>query len=130
IVLWWSAFTMATAAAFNLVSMLIVRFLFGAGEAGAWPCVARTFARWIPLAERGRVQGVFFSGAHLAGGLTPVFAVGVAAFVGWRGVFITFGAIGLLWCFIRYRCFRDDPAHHPSVNAAENALIVAGRIDA
>lgn len=130
IVLWWSAFTMATAAAFNLVSMLIVRFLFGAGEAGAWPCVARTFARWIPLAERGRVQGVFFSGAHLAGGLTPVFAVGLAAFVGWRGVFITFGAIGLLWCFIWYRWFRDDPAQHPSVNAAENALIVAGRIDA
>ena len=46
IVVWWSAFTMATAAAFNFTSMVIVRFLFGAGEAGAWPCVARTFSRW------------------------------------------------------------------------------------
>ena len=69
IVLWWSSFTMATGAAFNFVSLLATRFLFGMGEAGAWPSAARTFARWIPRAERGRVQGVFFSGAHLAGGL-------------------------------------------------------------
>ncbi|MCX7827460.1 MAG: MFS transporter, partial [Verrucomicrobiae bacterium] len=42
IVVWWSAFTIATAAAFNYASLLVMRFLFGAGEAGAWPCVART----------------------------------------------------------------------------------------
>src|SRR4030095_8812379 len=60
IVLWWSALTAATGAAFNSPAMLAVRFLFGMGEAGAWPCVARTFARWIPVRERGRVQGVFF----------------------------------------------------------------------
>ena len=45
IVTWWSVFTMATAGAFNYLSMLIVRFLFGMGEAGAWPCVARVFSR-------------------------------------------------------------------------------------
>src|SRR5204863_6828005 len=54
IVLWWSAMTMATAAAVSYVTMLAVRFLFGAGEAGAWPGVARTFSRWIPQSERGR----------------------------------------------------------------------------
>src|SRR4029078_10076580 len=70
IVIWWSVMTMATAAAFNYVVMLSVRFLFGVGEAGAWPCVARTFSRWVPQHERGRVQGIFFSGAHLVAGLT------------------------------------------------------------
>src|SRR5476651_2391087 len=74
IVLWWSALTMLTAAAFSYASMLAVRFLFGAGEAGAWPCVARTFSKWIPPGQRGRVQGVFFAGAHLAGGLAPIIA--------------------------------------------------------
>ena len=63
IVIWWSVFTMATAGAFNYVSMLITRFLFGMGEAGAWPCVARTFSRWIPQRERGTINGVFFTGA-------------------------------------------------------------------
>ncbi len=127
IVLWWSAFTMATAAVFNLWSMLIVRFLFGAGEAGAWPCVARTFSRWIPLAQRGRIQGVFFSGAHLAGGLTPMLALAISAAFGWRSVFLVFGLIGLAWCAVWYWWFRDEPSEHPEVNAAENALITAGR---
>ena len=72
IVIWWSSFTIATAAAYNYATLLLVRFLFGAGEAGAWPCVARTFSRWIPARERGTIQGIFFAGAHLAGGLTPL----------------------------------------------------------
>ena len=48
IVVWWSAFTMLTAAAFNYPAMLAMRFLFGAGEAGAWPNAGRVFSRWIP----------------------------------------------------------------------------------
>ena len=66
IVVWWSAFTIATAAAFNYATLLVIRFLFGIGEAGAWPNAARVFSRWIPARERGRVQGVFFAGAHLS----------------------------------------------------------------
>src|SRR5258705_1767968 len=72
IVVWWSSFTVLTAAAFSYPSLLAVRFLFGIGEAGAWPNVARTFSRWFPAKERGTAQGTFFMGAHLAGGLTPL----------------------------------------------------------
>lgn len=67
IVVWWSGFTVLTAAAFDFTPLVVTRFLFGIGEAGAWPSVARTFSRWIPPAERGRMQGIFFSGAHRAG---------------------------------------------------------------
>jgi MFS family permease len=67
IVAWWSTFTILTAGVFNYVSLLVVRFLFGAGEAGAWPNAARTFSRWFPATERGTAQGIFFMGAHLAG---------------------------------------------------------------
>ena len=62
IVVWWSTFAVATAAAFSWVSLLIVQFLFGMGEAGAWPSAAKTFSRWVPRCERGVVQGVFFTG--------------------------------------------------------------------
>src|SRR5512133_893040 len=72
IVLWWSAFTVATGLAFNYASLLAIRFLFGAGEAGAWPNAALAFSRWIPFRERGRVQGFFFAAAHVSGGLTPL----------------------------------------------------------
>lgn len=123
IVLWWSAFTMLTAAATSYVAMLIVRFLFGAGEAGAWPNAARVFSRWIPLRERARVQGIFFAGAHLAGGLTPGLVAILALYLPWRMVFIALGFVGLAWAVFWYTWFRDEPREHPSVSAAEAELI-------
>src|SRR5258708_8036620 len=91
VVLWWSAFTMATAAAWNFASLLIIRFLFGVGEAGAWPSVARVYSRWIPLSERGRIQGSFFAGAHLSGGLTPLAGAPLAGVIPRRTVIAVFG---------------------------------------
>jgi len=127
IVLWWSLFTMATAAAFNQVSLLVTRFLFGAGEAGAWPSVARAFSQWLPKRERGTAQGIFFAGAHLAAGLTPLLVLTLLRFVNWRVVFVLLGTAGLLWVVAWRRYYQDDPAAHAKVNAAELALITAGR---
>ena len=127
IVLWWSCLTAATGAAFSYPVLLAVRFLFGAGEAGAWPCVARTFSRWIPRRERGTVQGVFFAGAHLVGGLTPALVLWLLRFLSWREIFVCFGAIGLLWTAVWLTWFRNDPSEHAGVNAAELQLIVSDR---
>ena len=127
IVYWWSGFTMLTAAAWNFASLFVIRFLFGAGEAGAWPGVARAFSRWIPRSERGTVQGIFFSAAHLAGGLTPVVAMWLMHRVGWRWVFVIFSLPGFLWAAAWYRWFRDEPSDHPGVNAAELEKINADR---
>lgn len=127
IVVWWSTFTVATSAAWNLLSLLVTRFLFGAGEAGAWPSATRTFSRWIPCRERGTVQGIFFSGAYLAGGLTPLLVIYLRQWLGWREIFVLFGLVGFVWAVAWYRWFRDDPSEHPAVNAAELAHIVQGR---
>lgn len=127
IVTWWSAFTMATAAAWSFSSMLVIRFLFGAGEAGAWPNMARTFSRWIPRSERGTIQGIFFAAAHVTGGLTPVIALAVAGLCGWRWTFVIFGVPGIVWAIAWHRWFRDDPEQHPAVSPAELEKIVAGR---
>ncbi len=127
IVVWWSTFTILTGVAFNYVSLLVMRFLFGAGEAGAWPNVARTFSRWFPRSERGTVQGIFFMGAHLAGGLTPLLVTALLRRFDWRTMFFLFGSIGFFWAAAWYRWFRDDPADHPAVGAAERDLILASR---
>lgn len=128
IVVWWSAFTLVTAAAFNYASLLIIRFLFGAGEAGAWPCVARAFSRWVPRRERGTVQGIFFAGAHLAGGLTPILVVVLLRWLSWRTIFVCFGMVGFVWALVWYRWYRDDPAQHSEVGQPELELITAGRV--
>ncbi len=127
IVVWWSLFTMATGLVRGYRSLLAIRFLFGAGEAGAWPNATRTFSRWIPFSERGRVQGIFFMGAHLAGGVTPAIVGALGAVLTWRQVFFLLGLLGMAWSVAWYWWFRDEPSEHPAVNPAELEWIESGR---
>ena len=123
IVLWWSAFTVATGIAWNYGSMLTFRFLFGAGEAGAFPNASRSFSQWFPIKERGRAHGIIFMGTRLGGALAPPLAVGLIEAIGWRGSFWIFGSLGVFWGILWWRWFRDDPAKHPSMNAEELKII-------
>jgi MFS family permease len=127
IVLWWSAFTMATGLAWNYVSLLTFRFLFGAGEAGAFPNVSRSFAQWFPAKERGRAHGIIFMATRLGGALAPPIVIALIAKAGWRPSFFVFGTLGIFWSAAWWKWFRDDPAQHQSVNAAELKIIQEGR---
>ena len=127
IVAWWSCFTIATSIAWNYSSLLVIRFLFGAGEAGAWPNAALAFSRWTPVSERGRAQGFFFAAAHLSGGLTPLLVAAMLPHMSWRAIFATCGAVGFVWAAAWFRWFRDDPRDHQGVNAAEAELIETNR---
>ena len=119
IVLWWSAFTMATGLAWNFGSLVVARFLFGTGEAGAFPNISRSFAAWFPTRERGHAHGVVFMGTRLGGAIAPPLVVLLMSWMGWRRSFFLCGLLGVIWCAFWLRWFRDDPAHHESVNAAE-----------
>ncbi len=123
IVLWWSAFTMMTGLAQGFRSLVVIRFLFGVGEAGAFPNVARSFTRWFPVRERGMANGVVFFGSRLGGALAGPAALLLIQWWGWRSSFIAFGALGLVWAIAWHRFYRDRPADHPDVDAAERAWI-------
>src|SRR5262249_42925541 len=126
IVIWWSAFTMITGAAWNFTSLLLARFLFGVGEAGAFPTTSRSYSRWFPRREMGNAHGVLFMGTRFGGALAPPLVVLLIALVGWRTSFVVFGVFGLVWCLFWWRWYRDDPAEHPAVNAEELDLIQEG----
>src|SRR5689334_10223413 len=123
VVVCWSIFTALTGAAIGLTSLIIIRFLFGAGEAGAYPNAARVVTRWFPARERGRVRGAITFVSLVGAIVAPILASHFIQLFGWRPTFSIFGALGLLWAAAFYAWFRDDPANHPSVNAAEVALI-------
>ena len=123
----WSALTALTGAAFNFVSLLITRFLFGAGEAGAFPALARATFSWFPVKERGLVTGINFSASRLGGAVALPLMVMLIEAVGWRGAFFVLGAIGIGIAFLWYALFRDDPADHPKVSQAEKDYIVENR---
>lgn len=126
IVLWWSAWTAATGMAWSLPSLLGARLLFGMGEAGAYPNISRSFSRWFPVAERGFAHGMIFAGSRVGGAVAPPLVVLVMSQFGWRTAFLSFGAIGLVWCGFWWRWYRDTPAEHPAVSKAELAEITAG----
>ena len=123
IVVLWSGFTAATAAAWSLPSLLAIRFLFGSAEAGATPNVSQSFARWIPITERARAQGFYFAGMNAGVGLTPPLVTIALLHFGWRLTFVALGFAGLIWAAVWYFWYRDDPARHPGVNAAELAIV-------
>jgi len=119
IVLWWSAFTCLTGAAISFVSLLVTQFLFGAGEAGAYPNASGAIARWFPSRERARAQGFVWGASRLGGALAPLLAVPIQAALGWRAAFFMFGLVGMVWAAAWWFWFRDDCRRQPGITAQE-----------
>ena len=123
IVLWWSFFTAATAWAWSYSSLLVIRFLFGAGEAGAFPNCASVVSRWFPSTERARAKGTLLTGTRIGGAIAPGFVVILMAWLGWRRVFEACALLGAVWAVAWFRWFRNTPEEHSSVGAEELAEI-------
>ncbi len=123
----WSILTTLTGAAWNFISLLIVRFLFGAGEAGAFPGMAKAVFSWIPMSERGIANGINFSGGRIGVAVAlPLVALLVDA-VGWRMSFVVLGLIGFVWAFIWYFWFKDEPSDHKGISVEEKNFILTER---
>lgn len=146
VVFFWSLCTVLTGCATGFISLLLVRFLFGMGEAGAYPNMARVQSAWLPQESRGRAGGWLWLAARWGGAFSPfLFAAllrlidsptarfwmtnipGLADISSWRIGFWIAGLIGFIWCMWFYFWFRDDPAKKPSVNEAELTWIRSGR---
>jgi MFS family permease len=137
IVLWWSLFTALTGLVGLSVgpvvlgwgNLVLIRFLFGVGEAGAYPNITRALHNWFPFSERGTGQGTVWMAGRLMGGLTPLVWMYVVVKFGfsWRTAFWIFGVIGIGWCLSFVAWFRNHPEEKPQVNAAELQLIRSGQ---
>ena len=126
VVVWWSAFTVLTGRVSSFWSLWITRFLFGAGEAGAYPNSSCAIAQWFPFGERARAQGGVWMASRLGGAIAPLIVVPLQAQLGWRNVFYIFGAIGVVWAAGWYLWFRDRPEQKRGVNASEIKIIREG----
>lgn len=119
----WSLFTILTGLIWSFWSLFAVRAAFGAAEAGAFPALSRGLARWFPIGERGRANGVMWMGSRLGGAIAPFAAALLSIAIGWRGTLIAFGVLGLIWFAAFGAYYRDDPAVHRSVTQGELLLI-------
>jgi MFS transporter, ACS family, glucarate transporter len=127
IVIFWITFTMFTGFAWGLVSLVVFRFLFGLGEAGAFPNIGRACREWFPFKERGLTQGLVWLSARWGGALAPLLMMILAYPYGWRQGFVLMGALGIFWLWGFSSRFRNRPQEDPAVSPAELALIAEGR---
>jgi MFS transporter, ACS family, glucarate transporter len=123
IVTWWSAFTALTGAVSNYYLLLLCRFCFGAGEAGAYPNASVVIGRWMPAAKRTRAWGTVWMTSQIGAALSPLLIVPIQMRFGWRASFFVFGLLGVVWSVAWYVWFRDTPAEKPGVTEAERREI-------
>ncbi len=123
IVVAWSVMTAATGWAWSFGSLLLFRFLFGVGEAGAFPSIARAYGRWLPARDRGRAFGLAVMAGLLGAAATQPMVVKLLGFLSWRAIFPLFGVVGLVWAVVWVVWFRDEPHQRAGVNSAELELI-------
>jgi ACS family glucarate transporter-like MFS transporter len=127
VVSFWSLFTAMTGFAWSYISLLVTRFVFGVGEAGAFPGMARATFSWIPIKERGIVTGINFSGSRLGAAFALPVVAWMMEILGWRMSFLVLGGIGFLWALVWYWWFRDDPEQHKTISDEEKKYILEER---
>lgn len=123
----WSVLTSVTGAAWNYLSMLTIRFLFGAGEAGAYPALAKVVYKWFPIKERGVVQGINFSGSRIGAAFAMPLVAWMITEIGWRLTFVVFGGLGLIYALLWFLIFRDEPEDAGYVGEIELEYIKKSR---
>jgi len=127
VVLLWSLFTATTGIAWNFPSLFVSRLLFGAGESGCFPALASMFRNWLPPRERNSAEGIKAACARWGAAIAPALITGLYVLFTWRQVFVLLGLVGVALGFVFARWYRDDPAAHSSVNAAELAQLPVRR---
>jgi ACS family hexuronate transporter-like MFS transporter len=118
----WSLAAMAPGAAVGTLTFGVAMFFLGLGEAANFPACIKTVAEWFPKRERALATGLFNAGANIGALLVPALVPFLYATLGWRGAFISTGALGFVWLAFWLITY-NKPENHPFVSAKELALI-------
>lgn len=140
IVLFWSFFLglmalaglplFGTGISIGFWALVVIQFLFGMGEAGAFPNISKSLYNWFPATQRAFVQGTVWFSSRLMAGLTPFIWIMLTVGLGldWRLTIGLFASLGLIWAIIFFFIFRNKPSEHPGCNEAERELIQVGKV--
>lgn len=127
VVLWWSLFTILTGFANGFIMLLLVRFLFGMGEAGAYPNTSIVLAKYFPVLERGRAQATIWGASRLGAALTPFIVLPIQQKFSWNMSFYLLGCIGIIWTLFWIFWHKEDPKDCKDISQAELKFILENR---
>jgi MFS family permease len=127
VVIWWSVFTILTGLASGFIMLLIVRFLFGVGEAGAYPNTSIILSKWFPVLERGRAQATIWGASRIGAALTPFIVLPIQQKFSWHVSFYTLGFVGIVWVLFFIFWQKEDPTQSKDISKQELDYILANR---
>lgn len=123
----WSAASMAHAAAGSFLSFATARSALGFGEAGVFPASVKSIAEWFPKKERALATGIFNAGTSVGAMITPWFVPWIMMRWGWRWAFLITGSLGFAWLLLWLAIYRK-PEEHPNCTRGELEYIQADPI--
>lgn len=127
VVLWWSFFTILTGFSTGFIMLLVVRFLFGIGEAGAYPNISIVLSKWFPVLERGRAQAIIWGASRIGAAITPLIVIPLQNNYSWHMPFYILGAAGIVWVVFWIFWHREEPAESKQISSEELAYIQNNR---
>ncbi|MDD2792923.1 MAG: MFS transporter [Sediminibacterium sp.] len=127
VVLWWSLFTILTGFSTGFIMLLVIRFLFGIGEAGAYPNISIVLSKWFPVLERGRAQAIIWGASRIGAAITPFIVIPLQNNYGWHMPFYVLGAAGIVWVIFWIFWHKEEPAESKQISAEELAYIQNNR---
>ena len=125
-VVWWSAFTAATAFARSFLQMIGCRLMLGIGEAGAYPTMAKVTSNWFPTRERALASAIFDSGSRVGAVVALPLVTWIIYVANWETSFVVTGIIGLIWALFWVFLYRD-PERHAGVQPGRLRALQAAR---
>jgi ACS family D-galactonate transporter-like MFS transporter len=125
-VVWWSGFTVLTAVARSLGTMMGARLALGIGEAGAYPSMAKVTSLWFPTRERALASAIFDSGSRVGAVVSLPIVTWIISISDWETSFVVTGIFGVIWAIVWVVLYRD-PERHPGVRPERLAQLRAAR---
>ncbi|WP_194841628.1 MFS transporter [Sporosarcina obsidiansis] len=112
----WSIFTAMTGLAWSFASLLFIRFLFGIGEGPFHSAAVASIHENFPEKERGRANSFFLSAQGIGGVLGSVAAAAMVVALGWRGMFVSLGVVGVFVALIFWIVLKPSDAQATSTS--------------
>jgi len=121
----WSVATLLQGLVNSFIVLLGLRSSIGVFEAPSYPCNNAIVTRWFPENERASAIAIYTSGQFIGLAFLFPILVSIQEFMGWRGLFIVSGVVGIVWSFVWYFLYRD-PDKHKKISVQEYKLIEEG----
>jgi ACS family D-galactonate transporter-like MFS transporter len=121
----WSIATIVQGMAGTLIMLVVCRVLVGVFEAPSYPINNRVVTSWFPERERAGAIAFYTSGQYLGLAFLAPLLVAFQAEFGWRALFYTCGAVGIVWAWIWHILYRD-PDQDARLTEPERRAMAAG----